>query len=530
MPAVLARAVVPVMLALHPPTLRAVVRLALPVVAANLLQTLVNVVDVFMAGRLGPLEVAAVGLANSVRLLILVVTMAVTAGAMALAAQARGARDDEALEDVTRQTVLLSIVLALGLTAVGLLVSRPLLVFLNGGGDPLVVDAGSGYLTILFLGTVLLVGQLALTSLMQGAGDTVTPLALAVATNLANVLFNWLFMFGPGPFPALGVPGAAVGTVAARGLGLVLIFLVIVGGRNVIRWPRGRWRLDPGRARDLLAIGLPSGFQSLAYSSAGLLVVRAVTATPSGSYGAAALAIGFQVEGFAFMPGIALSVAATSLVGQALGAWQIGRAWRAGHAAVALAVVLMGSVGLALVLFAEPLVRLFDPSAHPIVVADGAAYLRVNGAVQPLLAVFMVLNGALRGAGDTRPGLIGTLVGRWVVVVPLAWLVGVGLGVGTLGIWWAFFAGVTVQAVWVSVRWWRGAWWEIALQRSRVWRIHLADLSASERDAFLDGVRAPVMAVEGTRELIDADAVRYVREGVEVARWTPPARDPASGS
>ena len=527
MPAVLARAVMPFVHALHPPTLRAVVRLALPVVLANLLQTLVNVVDVFMAGRLGPLEVAAVGLANSVRLLILVVTMAVTAGAMALAAQARGARDDEALEDVTRQTVLLSIALSLGLTVVGLLVSRPLLTFLNGGGDPLVVDAGSGYLTILFLGTVLLVGQLALTSLMQGAGDTVTPLALAVVTNLANVLFNWWFMFGPGPFPALGVPGAAVGTVAARGLGLLLIALVIVSGHNVIRWPRGRWRLDPMRARDLLAIGLPSGFQSLAYSSAGLLVVRAVTATPSGSYGAAALAIGFQVEGFAFMPGVALSVAATSLVGQALGAWQIGRAWRAGHASVALAVVLMGSVGLALALFAEPLVRLFDPSAHPIVVADGAAYLRVNGVVQPILAVFMVLNGALRGAGDVRPGLIGTLVGRWAVVVPLAWLVGVGLGFGTLGIWWAFFAGVTVQAVWVAMRWWRGAWWEIALQRSRVWRVHLADLSAPERDAFLTGIRAPTMAVAGTRELIEADAVRYVREGLEVARWTPPQRGSA---
>ena len=105
-----------------------------------------------------------------------------------------------------------------------------------------------------------------------------------------------------------------------------------------------------------------------------------------------------------------------------------------------------------------------------------------------------------------------------------------GLGAGTLGIWWAFFAGVTVQAVWVGVRWWRGAWWEVALRRSRVWRLHLADLGAAERDAFLDGVRAPAMAVEGTRELIDADSVRYVREGAEVARWTPPARDAAPAS
>jgi hypothetical protein len=74
------------------------------------------------------------------------------------------------------------------------------------------------------------------------------------------------------------------------------------------------------------------------------------------------------------------------------------------------------------------------------------------------------------------------------------------------------------------VRWWRGAWWAVALQRSRVWRLHLADLSPAERDAFLDGVRAPAMAIDGTRELIDADAVRYVREGAEVARWVPPQR------
>jgi putative MATE family efflux protein len=512
---------------MHPPTLRAVVRLALPVVAANLLQTLVNVVDVFMAGRLGPLEVAAVGLANSVRLLILVVTMAVTAGAMALAAQARGGRDEEGLADVTRQTLILSVLLALGLTVVGVLVARPVLVFLNGGGDALVVDAGSRYLEILFLGTVLVVGQMALTSLMQGAGDTVTPLAIAVVTNVANVAFNWLFMFGPGPFPALGVPGAAVGTLAARGLALALLIAVIVAGRNVIRWPRGAWRLDPGRARDLLTIGLPSGLQSLAYSAAGLLVVRAVTATPSGSYGAAALAIGLQVEGFAFMPGVALSVAATSLVGQALGAWQLERAWRAGHASLALAAVLMGTVGLALVVFAEPLVRLFDPSAHPIVLADGAAYLRVNGAVQPILAVFMVLNGALRGAGDTRPGLIGTIVGRWGVVVPMAWLFGVVLGFGTIGIWWAFFAGLTVQAVWVAARWWRGPWWEVALRTSRVWRAHLAPLDDEERRAFLDGVRAPAMAVDGTREVLEPDGVRYLRGGEEVARWRAPARAPA---
>ena len=524
----LVRAVAPLARVLHPPTLRAVVRLALPVVLANLLQTLVNVVDVFMAGRLGPLAVAAVGMASTVRLLILVVVMAVTAGAMALAAQARGGRDQEAQQDVTRQTLLLSLCLSLGVSAVGVAVAHPLMAFLNGGGPVEVVEAGSAYLIILFAGTTLLVAQMAFTSLMQGAGDTVTPLWLAGATNAANVLFNWLFMFGPGPFPALGVPGAAVGTLLARGLGVALALAVVASGANVIRWPRGRWRWNAARIRDLLAIGVPSGLQALAYVASGFLVVRAVTATPSGSYGAAAMAIGLQVEGFAFMPGIALSVAATSLVGQALGAWQPRQAWRSGHAAVLVAAGLMGAVGLALVVFAEPLVRLFDPSAHPIVVADGAAYLRINGALQPILAVFMVLNGALRGAGDVRAGLVGTVVGRWGVVVPLAWLLGVALGWGTTGVWWAFFVGVTVQAGWVALRWRRGQWIEVALRRTAVWRTHLHRLDERARRDFLEAVRTPAMALAGTREVVSADGVRYERDGAVVTRWAAPAAPPGT--
>jgi len=526
----LARAVMPFANVLHPPTLRAVVRLALPVVLANLLQSMVNVVDVFMAGRLGPLSVAAVGMASSVRLLILVVVMAVTAGAMALAAQAKGARDPLALQDVTRQTLLLSLVLALVVSAVGVAVARPMMAFLNGGGPVEVVDAGSAYLTILFAGTVLLVAQMAFTSLMQGAGDTVTPLWLAGATNAANVLFNWLFMFGPGPFPAMGVPGAAVGTVLARALGLALALAVVAAGANVIRWPAGRWRWNGTRIRDLLAIGIPSGLQALAYVAAGFLVVRAVTATASGSYGAAAMAIGLQVESFAFMPGVAISVAATSLVGQALGAWQPRQAWRSGHAALAAALALMGAVGLALVVFAEPLVRLFDPTAHPIVVADGAAYLRINGAVQPILAVFMVLNGALRGAGDVRAGLIGTVVGRWLVVVPFAWLLGAWGPWGTTGVWWALFLGIVVQSSWVAFRWRRGGWLEVALKRTEVWRRHLHPLDADARAAFLDDVRTPAMAEDGTREIVTAEGVRYERDGEVVARWLAPPQPPTGAA
>lgn len=178
------------------PTYREVWRLAFPVILTNLLMTLVNVVDVFMVGRLGPVEIAAVGMANTVRMLVMVGILSVTAGAMALAAQAKGARDPARLSFVTRQTLSLTVLLALVLSVIGYFASEPLLTFLNSDGNPEAVTLGTNYLELLFIGTVFLVGNFAVSSLMQGAGDTVTPLFLSGSINLLNILFNYLFIFG----------------------------------------------------------------------------------------------------------------------------------------------------------------------------------------------------------------------------------------------------------------------------------------------------------------------------------------------
>lgn len=490
-------------------TVRAVWRLALPVIGANLLTTLVNVVDVFFAGRLGPTEVAAVGLATSVRLLLLVVVMAVSSGAMALAAQARGSRDPDALATVARQTVLVAVALGLALTLAGWWWSAPLLGFLDASDDPRAAAIAVPYLLVLFSGTVFTAVQIAGASLLQGAGDTLRPLLLSALATAANVLFTYLLVFGIGPFPALGVTGAAVGTVAARGLVMVATLWLLSRRTTVVTFGEGSWRPSWSTWRDVLAIGWPSGLQSLAYSAAGLLVMRIVTSTPSGSLGAAALAIGLQIESLAFMPGLAFSVAATSLVGRALGAWQLRDAWRAGHAALAVGVAVMSLVATGLFVAAEPLVRAFDPSAHPVVLRDGVSYLRINALAQPVLAVFFVLSGGLRGAGDTRPPLTGTIVGRWLVVLPLAWWWALGLGWGVDGVWWAFVAGLSVQAGLVALRFWRGRWLDVALRRSRIYRLHLSRLDETERARFLREVRTPRMAVEETTERVSDDAIEY---------------------
>ena len=204
---------------------------------------------------------------------------------------------------------------------------------------------------------------------MQGAGDTITPLFLSGAINLLNILFNYLLIFGPGPFPELGVTGAALGTILARMLGVAAGLVLFYSGRNVVHIRPGSYLPDWRMFRDLLAIGIPSGLQGLVRNTSQLFVIRIVTSTAAGSYGAAAVAIGLQVESLAFMPGLAISIAATSMVGRSLGAWQVDEARRRGSAAILLGMIVMSVLGIPLIIFAPGLGKLFDPSAHPMVVS-----------------------------------------------------------------------------------------------------------------------------------------------------------------
>jgi len=505
-----------VLLRLKPylPIFNQVWRLALPVIFTFLLQNLVQVVDIFMAGRLGPIEVAAVGMSNTVRLLVFLGILAVTSGAMSLAAQAKGARDPKQLSFVTRQALSLTLIMSITLSALGWFAAEPLLTFLNSGGDPKAVAIGTSYLQILFVGTVFLMANFSINSLMQGAGDAVTPLYLSAFVVVLNIIFNYLFIFGPGPLKAYGVPGVALGTIAARFIGTAIGIYILYSGKNVIKILPGTYRPNWRMFKDILSIGVPSGLQGIVRNTAQLLVVRIVTSTAAGTFGAAALAIGLQIEAFAFMPGIAISIASTSLVGQALGAWQTTDARLRGNVALALAVAIMTVTAIPIFIFAPQIVLLFEPSANPTVISAGTSYVRINILAQPVLAVAMVLNGALRGAGDTRPGLIGTIIGRWIIIVPLAYFLAIQQEMGVIGVWLALVTGTVVTAIYVSVRWWNRRWLDVALHKTQIYRSHLKDLPKASMATFLDTVRTPTMALPDATEHVSDDEVYYqLQEG-----------------
>lgn len=484
-------------------------RLAVPVILTNMLQSLVEVIDVFMVGRLGPISIAAVGMSTAIRFLVLVMLLSVAAGAMTMIAQAKGARDPARMSFVTRQSISSGILISLVLTVAGYLLANPLLRLANSGGDPAAVTLGTQYLQLLFLGTPFMVLNMVFNRLMQGAGDTVTPLLLTGSLNLLNILFNFLFIFGAGPVPAMGVTGAALGTVLARGLGVVVVFYVIYSGRNVIKILPGTYIPDWQMFKDIFTIGVPSGIQGVFRNGSRLLVIGILTSTEVGSYGAAALAIGFQVESLVFMPGLALNVAATSLVGQALGKWQPADARQRGDIAIWLGLAVMIVLATPIVIFAPLIVRLFDPSAHPVVMATGITYFRINTVVLPLAAIAMVANGALRGAGDSFPGMISTMITRGVIAVTLAWVLAFPVGLGSLGVWIALAIGNILDALYMGLRWRADHWLTVALHKSEVYRRHLRHLSADVQQKFLREVRTPLMAVPSTLEQVHERGVTY---------------------
>lgn len=483
--------------------------LALPVILTNLMQSLVNVVDVFMVGRLGPVAIAAAGMSNAIRMLVLIMVLSVAAGGMSLIAQAKGGRDPQRMSFVARQAIASGVLLSLVLGSIGLVFAQPLLMLANSGGDPQAVTLGTSYLQIIFLGTPFLVLNIVINRLMQGAGDTLTPLLLTGSLNFMNIGFNYVFMFGLGPIPAFGIAGAAMGTVLARFLGVVIALIIIYSGRNVVKILAGSWLPDRQMVTDILTIGVPSGVQGVFRNGSRLLVISIVTSTEVGTLGAAAVAIGFQIESLVFMPGLGINVAATSLVGQSLGRWQPDEARRRGTFAILMGLVMMSVFTVPLIVFAPQIIQLFDPSAQPVLLAAGTDYLRIATLALPLSAIAIVANGALRGAGDSVPGMMSTLVTRGASTVALAWVLAIALDFGSRGVWAAIAIGVVLDAIFMGLRWRSGAWMRVALEKSAVYRQHLKHLAAETVQRYLREVRAPYMAQPGALELVDANGVTY---------------------
>jgi MATE family multidrug resistance protein len=431
---------------------RDVLRLALPAMGEQLLSMMVGIVDTFLVGHLGAAPLAAVGLANQWVMLATTLFASIATGSTALIARFIGARKPEDADQVLRQSILLGALIGVIATVFGVSLARPAVMLIGAPSD--VIELSSDYLrvvsTILFFSTLMFIGNASL----RGAGDTRTPLYVMMVVNALNIAVAWTAINGPFGLPKLGVVGSALGAATGRFVGGILVIAILIRGRAGIRLRLRHLRPDGDMIRRILRVGLPTGVEQILFRSGQMLFARILAELGTVAYAANQVAInGWSLS---FMPGFGFALAATTLVGQGLGAEDPDAAQDRGFSAFRMGAGLMSLVGLAFLFFPSQIVGFF--TSEPEVIAVGTLPLQVVGVIQPILAASMVFSGALRGAGDTRFPMVVTAAAIWLVRLPLAYLFALVLDGGLLGAWAAMALDMVMRGVLNFLRFRAGRW------------------------------------------------------------------------
>src|SRR5713226_4654809 len=431
---------------------RAILLLAVPMVLEMVLESLFAVVDVFWVGRLGANAVATVGLTESMLSLVFAVAMGLSLSTTAMEARRIGEKDPEGAAVAGVQAIALGLMVAL---AIGIPcgIWAPNLLRLMGA-SPEIVATGSGYTRICLGGSAAVLLLFLNNAIFRGAGDAAIAMRLLWVSNIINLVLDPCLIFGWGPFPKLGVTGAALATFTGRSIGVGYQFYRLLRGSERIRILRQHVRINFGVLLRLVRVSLTGILQFAIAHTSWIGLVRIVSI-----FGSAALAgytIAIRIVIFVILPSWGLSNAAATLVGQNLGAKQPERAassvWRTGF----YNMIFLGIIGLLFVAFAEPIVKLFthDPQVVPL----AASCLRIISYGNIGYAYGMVMLQAFNGAGDTVTPTIVNFFGFWLVEIPLAYFLAITVGMQSKGVFWSIVVAEGAIAAVSIVLFKRGRW------------------------------------------------------------------------
>lgn len=425
-----------------------------PLLVATVASSIVALVNVQVAGLLGAASQAAVGVAEQILFMFQVFLMSVGVGTTAIVSRAYGAKDVAEADFATAQSLAFSILIGVALSVTAILTARWIIPLLSDATD---VNAQSRlYLTVYALYLVPFSLVCIANAAFRAIGNARIPLVIIcieVAINIAGdyltVVYNW-------PVPDLGVRGIAASAVA--GALVAAIAAIIFVRQSQLKGSLNQLLpLSASFLKRIVNIGVPAALQRLswAFSVFGLFFILSKVANPTAAL--AAWTIGMRVEALLFMPELALSIAVSSIVGQNLGAGKVDRAFRAGWAVCGIAVLMMGTVCVGEFVFARQLAEMMCADDLATVEAT-TSFLQINAIGAVSQGINAVISGALQGAGDTKITMWISIVCYWIIRLPLAWLLVVGLGMGASGAWISMAASATISAIAMSVRFQSGGW------------------------------------------------------------------------
>jgi putative MATE family efflux protein len=426
------------------PVLDAIVLLAVPMVLEMVMESVFAVADIFFVSRLGAEAVAGVALTEAVLTLVYTLAMGMSIGVTAVVARRTGEGDADAAGRATAQALLLGAAAATLVAVVGGLNAGAILRLM--GGDDAVVAAGSGYATIMLSTNVVIMLLFMLNAAFRGAGDAAIAMRVLWLANGLNLVLDPCLIFGVGPFPELGVAGAAVATSIGRGVAVAVQLYTLFRLSGRLRVRARHLRIDPAVIARLVRLSSSGTFQVFIGTASWIGLVRILA-----SFGPEALAgytIAFRIVLFALLPAWGLANAAATMVGQGLGAGAPDRAERSVWIAGTMNLVFLGGVGAVFVAAAPVIVGWFGGEAAT---AGYAVHcLRIVSAGFLFYAWGMVVTQSFNGAGDTRTPIVLNLLCFWLWEIPLAWVLARGLDLGPDGVFAAIaiaYATLAVAAV-----------------------------------------------------------------------------------
>lgn len=429
--------------------------LAIPMVIEMFMESLFALVDVFFVAKVGIDAVTTIGLTEAVLTLIYSVAIGCSSGATALVARRIGEKDPKAASFTAFQALMVGVIFGVVTGVVGVFFAEDILRFM--GASPEVLAKGTNFVRIMLGSNVVIMLLFLLNGVFRGAGDPAIAMRTLLLANGLNIILDPIFIFGLGPIPAMGVTGAAIATTTGRTVGVLYQLYNLFWGKGAIRIDRPMLRIDFGIIRRLLEVSLSGAIQFIIASASWIFLMRIISRF--GSESVAGYTIGIRVIIFALLPSWGLANAASTLVGQNLGAKQPDRAeksaWRAGY----FNTIFLLGVSVLCFIFAPVIMTFFTDK--PEVARIGTMTLRILGLGNVMYAYGMVISQAFNGAGDTRTPMIVNFICFWLIEIPLGYVLAVTLGMGVLGICIAVPASESLLALVLIVIFRKGKWKEI---------------------------------------------------------------------
>ncbi len=430
-----------------------VLHLAGPALAEMLLISFVSMADMMMVGRLGPQAVASVGLTNQPMFFALAIFMALNVGTTALVARFTGANNLSEATSTARQSLVITFVLAILVSLLGVFAAPYVLRFMRADAE--VMRVGIPYFRVVAAGLLFNTISMGITAILRGSGDTRTPMRINMFINILNVVGNYALIYGHFGLPRLEVTGAGLATTLARGVAAILFVYILFSGKSRIKLSlRDDFRPNLPIIRRIFKIGLNSAMEQFILRGGQVTFARVVSGLGTAVF--ASHQIGLNILSLSFMPGQAFGIAATTLVGQSLGAKDPDLAAKCGAEARRLGMYVGGFMALIFFLFGRQIAGMYTDDLE--VIARTALVLRVYAFLQPAQSTQFILAGALRGAGDTRWPLYSTAMGIWGGRVALSWLFINVFGLSLLGAWLAMALDQLGRSIFISLRFKSGKW------------------------------------------------------------------------